>query len=84
MSSPVALPRSCSLILEPRLLGLLGLDINLMIRADTLALRRIWLVHQPFSDALGSPQIELNGPRDLVRNFPGWLALRRFAAIPGA
>ncbi len=82
-----ALPGSYWLILEPGAPSVCwdppGFDVDLVIRADTLALHRVWLGHQTFVDALGKRQIELDGPRDLVHAFPGWLALSQFATIRG-
>ena len=60
-----------------------GFDVDLVVRADTLAMHRVWLGHLGFADALRSGLIELNGPRDLVRGFPEWLALSLFAPIRG-
>lgn len=61
-----------------------GFEIDLVVRADTLALHRVWLGHQPFADALRRGLIELDGPRDLVRGFPDWLALSQFAPVQRA
>ena len=61
-----------------------GFEIDLVVRADTMAMHRVWLGHQSFADALGKGQIELVGPRDLARAFPGWLALSLFAPIERA
>jgi DNA-binding HxlR family transcriptional regulator len=60
-----------------------GFDIDLTVRADTLALHRVWLGHQSFADALSKRQIELDGARELVRAFPDWLALSHFASARG-
>jgi hypothetical protein len=60
-----------------------GFDVDLVVLADTLAMHRVWLGHQSFADALSKRQIELDGPRELVRAFPDWLALSHFASIKG-
>jgi DNA-binding HxlR family transcriptional regulator len=60
-----------------------GFEVDLLVRADTLAMHRIWLGHQSFADALRRRQIELDGDRTFVRGFPEWLALSQFATIQG-
>lgn len=60
-----------------------GFEVDLVVRADTLALHRIWLGHLRYADALRDGLIELDGPRELVRAFPDWLALSLFAPIRG-
>lgn len=58
-----------------------GFETDLTVRADTLALHRIWLGHLTWDDAVRTGQVELEGPRDLVRGFPDWLALSQFAGV---
>jgi hypothetical protein len=60
-----------------------GFDVDLTVRADTLAMHRVWLGHQSFADALSKRQIEVRGARELVRAFPDWLALSHFASVRG-
>lgn len=82
-----ALTGSYWLILEPGAPSVCwdppGFEVDLLVRADTLAMHRIWLGHQSFADALTRRQIELDGARELVRGFPEWLALSQFATIQG-
>lgn len=59
-----------------------GFDVDLTVRADTLAMHRVWMGQQSFADALGRGQIELDGLRDLARAFPDWLELSVFATVP--
>ncbi|MFN8593854.1 MAG: winged helix-turn-helix transcriptional regulator [Thermomicrobiales bacterium] len=59
-----------------------GFEFDLIVQTDTLALHRVWLGQQSFADALSRGQIELDGPRDLVRAFPDWLELSVFATVP--
>jgi DNA-binding HxlR family transcriptional regulator len=61
-----------------------GFDVDLVVRADTLAMHRVWLGQQSFADALAKRQIELEGPRELTRAFPEWLALSYFASMSRA
>jgi DNA-binding HxlR family transcriptional regulator len=61
-----------------------GLEIDVVVRADALAMHRVWLGHQSLADALAKRQVELEGPRELVRAFPDWLALSFFASVERA
>jgi DNA-binding HxlR family transcriptional regulator len=61
-----------------------GFPIDLMVRADTRTMHRVWLGHQALADALRKGQIEIEGPRELVAAFPDWLALSVFAATERA
>ena len=60
-----------------------GFEVDLIVRADTLAIHRVWLGHQSFADALSKRLIELDGERELTRAFPNWLALSHFASVRG-
>lgn len=61
-----------------------GLDVDLVVTTDTLALHRIWSGYQTFENALRSGQLQFEGPRELARQFPGWLQLSVFAHIQQA
>jgi DNA-binding HxlR family transcriptional regulator len=61
-----------------------GFDVDLLVTADTLALHRVWIGRLRLADALREELIQLDGPSDLVRGFPRWLALSSFAHIPPA
>jgi DNA-binding HxlR family transcriptional regulator len=61
-----------------------GFEVDLFVEADTMALHRIWLGHQTLDNALASGEVALDGPRELTRAFPGWLALSTFAGIKPA
>jgi DNA-binding HxlR family transcriptional regulator len=58
-----------------------GFDLDLLVTADTLALHRIWIGHLSLAAALGDGSVRLDGPTDLVRAFPRWLALSPFATV---
>lgn len=58
-----------------------GFEVDLRVTADTLALHRIWIGRLTFADAFSEDLIEIDGPSDLVRAFPGWLALSVFAGV---
>jgi len=58
-----------------------GFGIDLVVAADLRAFTRVWLGDVPFEQALRAREIRLEGPRDLVRAFPGWLLLSHFAGV---
>lgn len=58
-----------------------GYEVDLTVGADLAALTRVWLGAEGLNDALRTGRIELDGPRDLVRAFPGWLGLSAFAGV---
>jgi DNA-binding HxlR family transcriptional regulator len=59
-----------------------GFSIDLTVAADLAALTRVWTGRLAFADASRAGLLRLEGPRDLVRGFPGWLALSSFASVP--
>ena len=59
-----------------------GFEEDLHVEADLGAFTLVWTGRRAFGDALRAGQIRLEGPRDLARAFPGWLALSTFASIP--
>jgi DNA-binding HxlR family transcriptional regulator len=61
-----------------------GFEVDLLVTADSLALHRVWLGHVDLRSAMRDGSIEIEGRRDLVRAFPGWLALGYFASIKPA
>jgi DNA-binding HxlR family transcriptional regulator len=61
-----------------------GFDIDLLVTADSLTLHRVWLGHTDLRSAAREGLVEIDGPRDLVRAFPSWLALGHFASIKPA
>lgn len=61
-----------------------GFEPDLFVIADTLALHQIWLGHLSFAAALRNRLVQFNGPRELARAFPSWLALSPFAHVPPA
>ena len=58
-----------------------GHGIDLVVAADLAAFTRVWLGDLSFDEALRSRDIRVEGPRDLVRAFPGWLLLSHFAGV---
>jgi DNA-binding HxlR family transcriptional regulator len=58
--------------------------VDLLVTADTVALHRVWMGRLALADAMHQGLVEVDGPSDLVRAFPGWLALSLFASVPPA
>jgi DNA-binding HxlR family transcriptional regulator len=58
-----------------------GFEVDLVVTADTLALHRVWLGHQTLANALAGGEVALDGPPELTRAFPGWLALSSLAGV---
>ena len=58
-----------------------GFGIDLVVTADLTAFTRVWLGDVSFEQAARSQDIRLQGSRDLVRAFPGWLLLSHFAGV---
>lgn len=58
-----------------------GREPDLYVTADTIALHQVWVGQLDLAVALRTGQVRLEGPRDLVRAFPTWLALSTFAHI---
>lgn len=61
-----------------------GLDVDLRVRADAMALHKVWLGRLDLSDAMARRLVTVEGPPDLVKGFPTWLALSSFAYIAPA
>jgi DNA-binding HxlR family transcriptional regulator len=59
-----------------------GFEVDLLVECDSMTIHRIWLGYQSIEDALRRGTIRLDGPPELTRAFPGWLALSTFAGLP--
>lgn len=55
-------------------------DADLRIAARVVTWQSIWFGHRDLTDAMRSGDLTAAGPRDLIDQFPGWLALSDFAA----
>lgn len=62
----------------------LGFDVDILVTTDTVALHRVWMGRLGLGEAMREGWITLDGPPDLVKAFPSWLALNRFAGIAPA
>jgi len=59
-----------------------GFDVDVTVDAQLRAMIEVWMGHTTFEQAVREQRIALEGPRDLVRAFPSWLALSVFAHVP--
>ncbi len=59
-----------------------GQAVALRLSTTPKMMAEVWLGELPFAAAVRSGAIRLEGPPKLVRAFPGWLSLSRFAATP--
>ena len=58
-----------------------GFEPDLFVSADLKALAQVWLGDISFSQALRSRGVVVEGPRNWVQAFPGWLLLSGFAGV---
>lgn len=58
-----------------------GYDDDLKVTADLAALTAVWMGDRTFDSVLPSGEITLDGPTELRRGFPSWLARSVFADI---
>ena len=58
-----------------------GYKIDLVVDADLAALTKVWMGDVRLGDAMRSGLVRLEGPKALVRAFPGWLALSGYAGV---
>jgi DNA-binding HxlR family transcriptional regulator len=59
-----------------------GFPVEVTVDADLNALTRVWMGRLAFADAVRRGLVRTEGPRALVRAFPGWLGLSTFASVP--
>lgn len=59
-----------------------GHDVDLYVEADLRAFAQVWLGDAPLAEAVREGTVKLAGARTLVKAFPTWLLLSRFANIP--
>lgn len=58
-----------------------GCDVDLKVQTHLLTMTQVWMGDVGLADALEKQQLKLEGPRDLVKAFPKWLALSGFASV---
>ena len=59
-----------------------GAEVDLCVSADLAAFARVWLGDASLAETLRAGGIRLTGRRDMVRGFPSWLLLSKFADVP--
>ena len=62
----------------------LGFDIDLFVRADTIAIHRVWMGMTSFAKCVDDGLIELDGLAAYVKAFPGWFKLSVFSDVKPA
>lgn len=77
--------RTWWLVLEPSDVDLClkdpGFDVDLVVTADAATMARVWMGEVALTRAIGDRGVRLDGPRELVRAFPGWLLLSHYAEV---
>lgn len=61
-----------------------GGDVDLRLSCGVRTLTNIWMGNTTWAAASRGGELELTGPSQLRRAFPGWLKLNPFAHVPGA
>lgn len=56
-----------------------GFAVDLLVKADSVALHRVWVGQLELAVALRNGLIEVDGPPELRQAFPAWLKLSVFA-----
>jgi DNA-binding HxlR family transcriptional regulator len=59
-----------------------GFEVDLYVEADLGAMAKVWLGDLSYAEAVRTKKIRLSGMPGLVRQFPSWLLLSHFAAVP--
>ncbi|HET7198526.1 MAG TPA: helix-turn-helix domain-containing protein, partial [Burkholderiales bacterium] len=59
-----------------------GHEVDVYVEADLAAMARVWLGDQTFGAAVRERKIRVSGSPALARQFPSWLLLSPFAAVP--
>lgn len=58
-----------------------GFPVDLVVRTDVRTMTGVWMGDFRFPEVLRRRGVELVGPTDLRRSFPGWLGLSLFAGV---
>jgi DNA-binding HxlR family transcriptional regulator len=58
-----------------------GFDVQLQVRCGVRVLIDIWMGKKRFADAVKAGELNVDGDRTLVRQFPRWLQLSMFASV---
>jgi DNA-binding HxlR family transcriptional regulator len=73
------------LVLQPAQVDLCvddpGYDVDLYVECEIAAMAAVWLGDLALTEAVRARRVRMSGARELVRAFPDWLMLSRFAAV---
>jgi DNA-binding HxlR family transcriptional regulator len=58
-----------------------GFPVDLVFHAEMETMARVWTGHLSFTEGVRRGGLRLEGPRELVHAFPGWLKLSHFAPV---
>ena len=61
-----------------------GLEIDLFINADTVAVHKVWMGMTSLAGCIDDGQIEIDGLSSHVKAFPDWFKLSVFSDIEQA
>lgn len=77
--------KSLWLVLEPRGASVCrddpGFDVDLLVTADIAAFYHVWQGKVTLADATDQRLVQIDGPLALIRAFPRWLQLSKFADV---
>ena len=59
-----------------------GFEVEVYVDADIAAMAKVWLGDASFSEMVKAKKIRVTGMPAMVRQFPSWLLLSHFAAVP--
>lgn len=58
-----------------------GFPVDLVLHAEMATLARVWVGRLTFAEGIRTGALRLEGSRELIHAFPGWLKLSPFAAV---
>lgn len=59
-----------------------GHPVDLRVNTSPRTMAEVWLGDVSFAAAVSRGEIRIEGPGKLIRSFPSWLQLSRFAGVP--
>ncbi len=76
--------RTCWLLLDRNATEVCIIDpmlkVDVVVAADAATMARVWMGSATFEQAIRAGGLRISGPRDLVRDLPGWFLLSPFAS----
>jgi len=58
-----------------------GFDVDLLVTADIAAFYHVWLGRITLAEVMDQGLVQIDGPPALIRAFPRWLQLSKFADV---